>query len=323
VRIWLETFDLTVDEAPSKGEEGGMALRLSYRGSVGAAVLSTAFAVARALRAQVPDETSKDACRHAYESAQLLRRNEELLAAREQLQICGAESCPAIGRTDCVRWLAEVESGIPSVVFEARTSVGAVFDVSARIDGAERVKELDGRPLEVDPGLHTFSFDRKGSPPLEKKVILREGQKNQLVVADWTTPAPQDSLARMPRLHVDRPVPASAYVTAGIAALGFADFAIAGSLGNSLKSELEASGCAPFCQRDQVNALRTRYVIADAGLAVGVVELATTVVLYLTRPERLAPHSPAGAGVRASRPSKAFAAVPSPSGLVLVWHGSL
>lgn len=283
----------------------------------------TALAAARALPAQAHDETSKGACRNAYESAQLLRRNEELLAAREQLRICGAEACPAMTRTDCVRWLAEVEGGIPSVVFEARTSIGPVFDVSARVDGAVRVKELDGRPLEVDPGLHTFAFERTGSPPLEQKVILREGQKNWLVVADWRTPKPEDTLARVPRSHVDRPVPASVYVTAGIAALGFADFAIAGTLGNSLKGDLEASGCTPFCPRDQVNALRTRYVVADVGLAIGVAELASTVVLFLTRPERPAPRSDASASVRNSPPLSSFVAAPSPSGFFLVWRGAL
>jgi hypothetical protein len=297
-----------------------MALRPSYRGFIGVAALSTALAAARALPAQPRDETSKGACRHGYESAQLLRRNEELLAAREQLQICGAESCPAITRTDCVRWLAEVEASIPSVVFEARTSVGPVFDVSAKVDGVLRVNGLDGRPLEVDPGLHTFAFERNGSPPLEQKVILREGQKNSLVVADWALPKPEAAgPARAPRSQGERPVPASVYVSAGIAALGFAGFAIAGTLGNSLKSDLEASGCAPFCPRDRVNALRTRYAIADAGLAIGVAELATAVVVFLTRPERQAPRADPGA----SPPPNAFADLPQPSGVSLVWRGSL
>src|SRR5579864_3957502 len=107
-----------------------MAWPLSFRRFIGAPAFLMVLVWARALPAQSPDDTSKGACRHAYESAQLLRRSEELVAARAELQICGAEACPAITRTDCVRWLAEVEAGIPSVVFEAKTSMGLVFDVS-------------------------------------------------------------------------------------------------------------------------------------------------------------------------------------------------
>jgi hypothetical protein len=295
-----------------------MAWPLSHRGFIAAPAFWTVLVAARTLPAQTLEETNKGACRHAYESAQLLRRNEELVAARAQLQICGAEACPAITRTDCVQWLAEVEGAIPSVVFEARTDMGAAFDVSASVDGGVRAKELDGRPLEVDPGLHTFVFERKGSPPLEQKVILREGQKSQLIVADWTTPKPQETAGRPTRSHPDRPVPISVYVTATIAALGFADFAIAGSLGNGLKNDLDASGCAPFCARNEVDALRKRYVIADLGLAVGIADLATTVVLFLTRPER-AP-SRFDAGVPSSR---RFAVVPSWSSVLLVWQGVL
>lgn len=228
-----------------------------------------------------------------------------------------------MARTDCVRWLDEVEGGIPSVVFEAKADSGPVFDVSVTVDGVLRVKQLDGRPLEVDPGLHTFAFDHSGSPTLEQKVILREGQKSWLVVADWTTPKPEDKPARALRPPMERPVPVSVYVTAGIAVAGFADFAIAGLLGSSLKSDLQGNGCAPFCARDQVDALRTRYIVADVGLAVGVAQLATAVVLFLTRPEHPAPHPTAGAAPSAPLTLGVLPGAASPSGLSLVWRGAL
>jgi hypothetical protein len=260
-----------------------MALRLRYCRSVGAAALLVAQAIPRWLHAQTSEETSKGVCRQSYESAQLRRREEELLAARDDLRICGAEACPALTRMDCVRWLAEVEAAIPSVVLEAHTSSGPVFDVAVTIDGVTRPGALDGRPMELNPGVHSFDFERPGSPLIKQKVVLGEGQKNRLVLADWSSPS-------LGTLHLpgrlERPIPASAYVAAGLSALGFVGFAIAGTWGNSLKSDLERSDCSPFCSREQTDALRTRFLIADIGLAIGIAQLATTAIIFLTRPER-------------------------------------
>jgi hypothetical protein len=185
---------------------------------------------------------------------------------------------------DCVRWLAEVEAAIPSVVLEAHTSGGPVFDVAVTIDGVAHPNALDGRPIELNPGVHAFDFERRGGPSVNQKVVLVEGQKNRLVLADWSSP-PLEGL-RPAGGRLERPIPAAAYVTAGLSVLAFAGFAIAGTLGNSLKSDLERSDCTPFCSRDQTDALRTRYLTADIALAIGIAELATSAIIFLTRPER-------------------------------------
>jgi hypothetical protein len=194
-----------------------------------------------------------------------------------------------------VQWLAEVEAAIPSVVVEVHTISGPVFDVAVKIDGVARLSALDGRPIELDPGVHAFEVERPGAPPITQRVTLLEGQKNRLVLVDW--PSPPSPLSHLPepalgpdaarlRARIERPVPVSAFVAVGISALGFAGFAIAGTWANGLKSDLERSGCAPFCSRDQADALRTRYVFADIGLAIGIAELATSAFIFLTRPER-------------------------------------
>lgn len=239
-----------------------------------------------------PDETpaegaSSAACVRSYESAQLARRDERLLDARRELRLCGGETCPAVLRRDCVEWLGQTETGIPTLVLEAKTDGGAVFDVAASIDGRRVTTALDGRPIEVDPGLHRVTFERAGLPPIEQRIILREGEKNRLLVATWTTPKGPSSLPLLERVdRFERPVPPGVYVSSGIALLGFVDFAIAAALGESLNNQLAASGCAPFCSRGQTDALRTRYIVADIGLGIGVAELATAVVLFVTRPER-------------------------------------
>jgi hypothetical protein len=248
-----------------------------------ALVVGSAAMPARAQPVEANDDETRAVCRRAYESSQLRRRDHQLIEARQEMRVCGAEGCPAIVSKDCVQWLGQVEAGIPSLVFEALSDAGAIFDVTARIDGAVVATGFDGRPIEVDPGLHKVTFERQGSPVLEQRIILREGEKNRLVVADWTTPKLPE---RGPTGRAERPVPLAVLLTAGMAALGFVDFAVAATLGDSLKSDLEASACAPFCPRDKVDALRARYVIADIGLTVGVADLAASAVLFLMRPER-------------------------------------
>jgi hypothetical protein len=277
------------------------------------------IAPAASLRAQPSaetDDSGKIACQQAYESSQLRRRNQQLIEARERLRACGAEACPAIIREDCVQWIGQVEAGIPSIVFEARTDAGPVFDVSARIDGVLVASQFDGRPIELDPGLHTVTLERAGRSRVEQRVILREGEKNRLVVADWTTPKPAETAGSAAVGGTERGVRPLVYVTAGIAALGFADFAIAGALGNSLKSDLEANQCAPFCSHDTANAVRARYVIADIGLGIGVAELATTALLLLIPAGKPKPTPPPSAPVK-QQAAGVLVVEPAPSGATI------
>jgi hypothetical protein len=235
------------------------------------------------------DEVSKNSCLQAYEGSQENRKAQALRVAHQQLLVCASDACPPIVRTDCIRWLGEVEAALPSIVLEARGPGGPVLDVTVHLDGAPLATQLDGHPVEIDPGLHTVTFERAGSPTLEQKVIVREGEKNRLVSVDWT-PAPA-AVALPPEkaapVVLERPVPVSVYAVLGVAALGFVDFAVAGSLGLVKKQELERSPpCAPFCPANDVLYVKTTYAVADVGLAVGVAGLIASGIVFLTRPER-------------------------------------
>jgi len=223
---------------------------------------------------QGADDAAKATCREAYASAQLHRRRGELLASRGDLRTCGAEACPAFARVDCVQWLSEVEADIPTIVVEANADGNAVFEVAVKLDGEPVEARLDGRPIAVDPGLHGFTFDTAGRPTLEQRITVREGEKNRLLVANWVTP----------RSPTERPIPLGVYVTGAVALLGFADFAAAATLGNTVKTDLEVRQCAPFCSPADVAAMRTRYLVGDIGLAIGAVDLVASVVLFVTRP---------------------------------------
>jgi hypothetical protein len=212
-----------------------------------------------------------------------------LLEARRQLRACASDQCPAAARSDCVKWLAEVDAQVPSVIFEATERSVAVFDVAVKIDGVSAADRLDGHPVELDPGLHTFTFERGGEAPAEAKLIVRPAEKDRIVSVELSpaqpaaTPAPE---ARKVEPAWVRPIPASVYVAGAVALVGLADFAVAGALGNAKQQELEGKNCSPFCSSADVADAKTRYAVADIGLAVGVAALLTGGVLLLTRPSR-------------------------------------
>jgi hypothetical protein len=231
-----------------------------------------------------PEEATKAACLRSYETSQVHRQRQELRAARQDLLVCASDACPGVARADCVEWLAEVNAATPTVVFEARGADGPVFDVSVKIDGAQLVTQLDGHPVEVDPGVHTFTFEHSGNPPIEQRVIIRAGEKSRSVAADWAPKAPAGAVEKIP---MERPVPASVFIVGGVGAgLGLATFGVGAIWGDIKKNQIQSTNCAPFCSANDVHTVRTLYAVADVGLGVAVAAVVVSGILYFTRPER-------------------------------------
>ena len=46
------------------------------------------------------------------------------------------------------------------------------------MDGQPIAERLEGTPLFIDPGAHTFSFETPGQPRAEKYFVIREGEKD-------------------------------------------------------------------------------------------------------------------------------------------------
>jgi hypothetical protein len=129
------------------------------------------------------DERSdeKQACASAAEDAEQLRIDARLLAARERLLRCARAECPAAVRSDCVQWMTEVAAAMPTVVLGARDAGGRdVLSARVSVDGVVVAHGLDGKAVEVDPGVHKFRFESDGAA-VEQTVIIREGEKNRAV----------------------------------------------------------------------------------------------------------------------------------------------
>src|SRR5436190_10800713 len=101
------------------------------RGIAACSVASVLFAAGQSTAG---DEMS--ACVSAAEQAQRQRAAGRLLEARASLQICSREVCPSVVRSDCLRWRADVEGSIPTIVLRAQDPRGQdLSDVKVALDG--------------------------------------------------------------------------------------------------------------------------------------------------------------------------------------------
>jgi len=129
----------------------------------------------------------KQACASAAEEAEQLRIDARLLAARERLLRCSRPECPAAVRSDCAQWMTEVEAAMPTVVFGARDPGGRdLLNARVSVDGVALTQGLDGKAVEVDPGVHTFRFESDGAA-FEQMVVVREGEKNRAITTTLHT----------------------------------------------------------------------------------------------------------------------------------------
>lgn len=227
------------------------------------------------------------ACVKSAEDAQTERSAHRLRAARQRLLACAQSSCPAVVRNDCANWLSEVDQLMPSVVVQARDTLGMErFDVRVIVDGEVVSNRLDGLAVMVDPGSHLFQFEVDGSPPVQQQLLIREGEKGRAlpitIAAPIAPPAPAKTSARLPTLT---------YVFGGIGLAGMAGFTYFGITGTVEAHELrDTCGKDKSCSQDQVDPVHAKLVTADVCLAVGVVSLGTALYFYLTDKPPAAPH---------------------------------
>lgn len=228
------------------------------------------------------ERADKAACVVAYEKGQVERAQKHLVRARTALVAC-ASSCPATAQRECVAWLAEVDAALPTVVLRARLGGQDTADVRVLVDGVELAARLDGAALAVDPGERRFRFEHPPDAPVEKSVVLGEGDKRRAIEVDFAgaSPAPPPSRFTWPVLALG-----------GMGVVGLGAFAVLGITGASRYGELKDT-CAPKCAVSDTDPLKTRFLVADIALGVGVVALAGGAYLFLRGPS--APAAPAPA----------------------------
>jgi hypothetical protein len=144
-----------------------------------AALSVLAALVAVSALAHAADPTTVD-CLAANESAIAFRGKHELRAARAQLLVCAAATCPTDIRSECLRRVADLNTAIPTVVFDVKDASGSDLSaVQVTMDGKPLADRLDGSALAIDPGEHVFGFTAIGQPAVEKRFVIREGEKDR------------------------------------------------------------------------------------------------------------------------------------------------
>lgn len=216
------------------------------------------------------------ACADSYVAAQTLRQSGQLLASRTALAQCMADECAPYQRADCGRWLDEVQRDIPTVVFRVVDPQGRErTDVEVSRGDEVLTAVLDGQPLSLDPGSHTFRLRWPGAAPVERTVTIVSGEKNRMVVVDMQDKAPAPTPTPSPRPDVPTGVHPMTWVLGAVGVVGFGVFAGIGAYSVSLEK------CAPLCTDDDVHDIETTRVMADVALAVGATALAAAVVVAI------------------------------------------
>lgn len=239
----------------------------------------------------------KQQCLTASDQGQSLRDEGKYRRAREAFATCARPVCPAIVQHDCVKWLADLEATSPSVVINAKDDKGNdLMAVKVTVDGAPLASTLDGRPVLVDPGEHTFRYETDGFPPVEEHVVIHAGEKSRVLTVQFGTPAaPQTGGGAAPAASApagggEAPSaaagggpPLSAWVFAGVAVVSFGMEAYFGLSGLSDRSNLENT-CGPShsCQSSDVDSVRTKFTVADIALGVGIVSAGLSAYFFLS-----------------------------------------
>jgi hypothetical protein len=245
------------------------------------ALAASAALCADAARAAPASSEEKEACFRAVDSGQHLRDSRRLVAAKDQFIMCARPVCPGPVKKDCAQWLSEVEATLPTVVLGAKdASGGDVIDVRVSVDGTPLLDKLDGSSIPVDPGPHAFHFEWPGHGSVDLEVLARQGEKNRLVTANFTKATSTAASPVETPAAVSHPTPLGVWVLGGVAVVGGALFTGLAISGQSDVDNLRVT-CAPNCSQSSVDSARTKIIVANVALGVGIASLGAATVWFL------------------------------------------
>jgi len=234
-------------------------------------------------------------CLAAHEQSQVLRMGTELLEAREQMRRCADEDCPSVIRKDCLRWLEEIATQIPTVVLEAVDEEGAESDAKVYVGDKLIAERLTGAATELDPGPYEFRFELPGKEPKTVKVLLKQGDQNRSVTADFRPPPKNPPPVVFPpgytapqKVYVDRgtptrPVPLVTYVLGGVALASAGAATYFGVTAINKKNDA-VDDCAPICSDSVKDEVDKDALYSDVGTGVAVASALTATIIYIIRP---------------------------------------
>jgi hypothetical protein len=243
-----------------------------------------------ALRAALAADPTTGECLAASEASLKAANEHHLLAERAQLLVCAASTCPTDIRKECLRRVDEVNTDIPTVVFSARDASGnEVTAVKVTMDGAVLAEQLEGTALPIDPGEHTFTFETAGQPPLTRRFLVVQAQKDRreaLVFGEpvGALPATAPETSRKGGLGTQRVL---AIVAGAVGVAGVGVGSAFGLIAISDKNDAQRQ-CPNLCRTqagvDAWHKAGTMATISTIGFAAGGALVAGGLALWFTAP---------------------------------------
>ncbi len=248
----------------------------------GAAALLLLSVLPRVARAEAPPD--KATCATSYEHAQEQKKAGKLIEAKRNLLVCSQASCPDFIKSDCGQWITEVDTRTPTLAISAKDAHGAdLAAVEVYVDGQRIAERISGMALPVDPGAHVLRFVHQGDPAVDKHVLVREGEKARVIAVQFAARPEQAPPPASVKTPASSPSKTWAYVLggAGVVSLGIGGaFWIAGK-----NAENDAKGqCAPTCTQSRIDSIRSRYLVGDVGVGIGLASLGVATYLLLHKP---------------------------------------
>ena len=271
-----------------------------------------AFVAGVAGPARAADPTTAD-CLSANDASISLRNQHKLRAARAQLLVCAASTCPADIRTECTRRVTDINGAMPTIVFEAKDPAGNDLSaVKVTIDGQVIAERLEGTALSIDPGDHTFTFETAGQPAVQKSFVIREAEKERRERIQFGTPVAPPAEGAEGKAGAgatttivmtdtgDSGKKTAAFIVGGIGIAGLiAGGAVLGlALSLKDKSTTENTPQNPKGGDSDYNAALQDQTIAYVIGGVGIAALGTGVVLLLTSGGKSSTDTPKPAALR-------------------------
>lgn len=252
-----------------------------------ALVVAAIVALAEAVHEGSASAAPGSKCIAAAEAGQQLRSEGKLVEARKKFGVCTALECPVIVRRDCARWVEELDSTTPSIAVRLEDGAGnEVSEGTVLLDGEKLPPLADGRATPLDPGTHKLVWEHDGVRTV-KEFLIREGERSKVITlrAEKDKPVSHDPRTT-PVPPPVRETPSSAspvpWVVGGfgVAASGVGiGFWLSGL---SAHSDLgRRCAAAHTCSDDEISSARTKLIVGDVLVGVGVILIAGALYFIL------------------------------------------
>lgn len=179
----------------------------------------------------------------------------------------------------------------PKLGFVTVTVANAAENTTLKIGGEEYKRAGWNEPAPVMPGTSDVIVETPGREPVKKTVTVAAGEKTALTMDAGAAPAstgggssssPKTEAPSTP--SEGRDYRTYAYIAGGVGAAGLLTFGIFGAMASSkwstIKDECGERPC-PESKRDLVEGGKSQQTIANIGLAIGIIGVATGVTLFV------------------------------------------